>query len=122
MVIGHLYKIKIYATTSDWVHGHPQIIMEIAIPEHNLTYNCHNNVMSVFAYSEERHKSSKHLKDVEMTVEFINDLARIKNLYEEINLLKDKNINDITEMTKNNQVKAPKMKNSVVANNNSNTI
>ncbi len=120
IVIGHLYRVKTYASNSDWVHGCPQIVMEIGIPEHNLAYNCYNNVMSVFEYSEERHKNSKNIKDVEMTIEFVNDLVRIKNLYEEINILKNKNINEIMETTKHEEVKLSYAgkKNNMTSNNN----
>jgi hypothetical protein len=100
MISGYLYEISVYNSVGDFIHGMPQSITEVGIPEYGISFNCHNDNVSVFKYTEERHKLGEDIKTVEMTKEFIDNLIKIKNLHDELNILKDNNKIDILNLTK----------------------
>ena len=100
MITGHLYETEIYDSIGDFVHGMPQTIREVGVPEYNISFNCHNNKISVFTYDKERHMNGKDIKKVEMTKDFIDNLIKIKELNNELDILKSNNMNNILNLTK----------------------
>lgn len=100
MIIGYLYETEVYESIGDFVHGMAKHIREVGVPVYNISFNCHDNEISVFPYNIERHTSGKDIKKVGITLKFVKNLIKIMDLQVEINTLKTNSMDDILNLTK----------------------
>ena len=87
-VRAELWKIMVYGSVMDSIHGFYQEISEVYIPKYKITFNCVDSKVNLFKTEKSRYTASEEAvkdKDIEISYSLVETLVKYLDTKDSVN-------------------------------------